>query len=524
MPKKHAPAYTHTKPTYVSRPGASSAASAEPPTVNERIQQLRREQTPRATVERRNEVTEVVTHRTVPPELRRILHMAEVDAPPPKPGTRNRLLGRRPPPGPAAPGSWLQSSRYAPAKRAQGETGPARFCALARANDAEFKRLPPSRSLVHHCLRTFALHWEELSEYEQHHLPALPIPLKEALLSYLSLYGHRRSLDFRSFKIMFHAATGSEDIRFLDLTNLLNDGFAVGDLKKCLARPFRDTDVVTGLGNVSLGASKSSGKTPVEVADSWDDEAEEPTVTVPLTLRVPTFPNLTRLSLAYPGASGSWADLLTLSSSLKKLTHLSLAYWPRPSMTPNAVTASMVSKHSAPISLGGSHFYSDLDDDWHEAANILRRLSLNTYSLTWLDLEGCTWHKALTVSDVGQGSTAARRGRLDDWVQPITAPGPDWNTAWRQIEYINLFQGWIPGNRPALQSMPAGVVAVQLMRWLRDNKDESDMKAKVSSIDTGYVVAQWVDREKEARSVGASVQRLRKAAAGKWCAVDHGWG
>src|SRR3954468_18643878 len=121
MPKKHHPNYAHIKPSYVhpSLQGSRSTGSsspAAPQTVNERIQQLRREQAPRATIERRDEVTEVVTHRTVPPDLRRILHMAEVNAPLPKPGTRTRLIrqGARPPPGPAAPSSWLQSSRHAP--------------------------------------------------------------------------------------------------------------------------------------------------------------------------------------------------------------------------------------------------------------------------------------------------------------------------------------------------------------------------------------------------------------------------
>jgi hypothetical protein len=153
MPKKHTSSFTHTKPSYVhpSLQGSRSSTPsgpASPQTVNERIQQLRREQTPRATIEQRDAITEVATHRTIPPALRRILHMTEVDAPAPKPGSRRNVRtdlrpGARPPPGPAAPSSWLHQSRYAPKnirKYMQGEGyGPQGFCKLARVHDADFK-------------------------------------------------------------------------------------------------------------------------------------------------------------------------------------------------------------------------------------------------------------------------------------------------------------------------------------------------------------------------------------------------
>lgn len=155
MPKKHTPSYAHTKPkpTY----GSASPTSSRTPlplTVNERIQQLRREQAPKSTAQRRDEVTEVVTKRTVPPHLRRILQMAEVDSPLPKPGTRARPQrpGARPPPGPAAPSSWLTSSRHAPAHirnlrkfRHGGGRGAVTFCPLAMLHDAEYKVCHPRR-------------------------------------------------------------------------------------------------------------------------------------------------------------------------------------------------------------------------------------------------------------------------------------------------------------------------------------------------------------------------------------------
>ena len=151
MPKKHTPSYS-TKPSYVhpslqsSRSASSSSTPAEPQTVSQRIQQLRREQAPRATPEQRDELTSAISSRTVPPELRRILHIPEVNAPKPKANTRTRrLMGdARPPPGPAAPSSWgLQTSRHAPAhlrnKKKPGAGQAARFGTLARVTNEELK-------------------------------------------------------------------------------------------------------------------------------------------------------------------------------------------------------------------------------------------------------------------------------------------------------------------------------------------------------------------------------------------------
>jgi hypothetical protein len=150
MPKKHAPSYITTKPSYVhpslqSSRSPASSAPAEPQTVNQRIQQLRREQAPRATPQQRDDLTSVVSNRTVPPELRRILHIPEVNAPKPKANTRMRraIGGARAPPGPAAPTSWLETSRHAPAytrrKKGQGKESTVRFGTLARATDEERK-------------------------------------------------------------------------------------------------------------------------------------------------------------------------------------------------------------------------------------------------------------------------------------------------------------------------------------------------------------------------------------------------
>lgn len=343
-------------------------------------------------------------------------------------------------------------------------------------------------------------------------------------------------MDFKSFKILFQneegmGTAGWDETHFLDLTDLLNEHFTVNDVIKCMRRPTLPwTPDIKTLHITDGASSPSKGTAPTEVVDSWDEETDEPPAPAPAPplsakLLTPCFTYLTRLSLAHPGQRASWPELLRLATHLNKLTHLSLAYWPRPSLTPNATTTSMVSKHTS-VSLGGSHFYSDLDDDWHEATNILRRFSIATYSLQWLDLEGCSWLKALTWRSATTQSLNAGEGEgaESSWSVSTALPGPDWNDAWRRITYLNVFQGWIPGDSQSLQNMPAGIVPVQLLRWLREHRDEEDVKGRLNMHDSGHVVAEWVHREKMARSVGAEIQAARKKGEGVWCKVDFGWG
>lgn len=353
------------------------------------------------------------------------------------------------------------------------------------------------------------------------------------MLSYLSLYLGHRTLDFKSFKILFQneegiGTAGWDEARFLDLTSLLNEHFMISDVGRCLRWPIANG--VPDMGNLHISNVKSGKVTenvPVEVVESWEEEVDEVTTQPVLaaTLHVPHFSNLSRLSLAHPGEWASWPELARISPHLHKITHLSLAHWPRPSMTPNATTTSMVSNHTS-VSLGGSHFYSDLDDDWHEATNILRRFSVNTYSLQWLDLEGCNWLRALTWQ-AGQ-STAARLPVAGEdseaWDINTALPGPDWNDAWRRITYLNVFQGWIPSDNQSLQNMPAGIVPVQLMRWLRENKDKEDVRWRLNANESGQAVGEWMGREKVARVVAAEIQAARKRAEGVWCRVEFGWG
>ncbi len=96
-------------------------------------------------------------------------------------------------------------------------------------------------------------------------------------------------------------------------------------------------------------------------------------------------------------SAASWRQLLSLASRFTALTHLSLAYWPEPTLTPNAKLASVVSPDGRTVQYGGTGPYShSLDNDWSEAILLLRRLSKVLYRLEYLDLTGCAeWYPAL---------------------------------------------------------------------------------------------------------------------------------
>ncbi|KAH8725462.1 hypothetical protein GQ44DRAFT_707107 [Phaeosphaeriaceae sp. PMI808] len=363
--------------------------------------------------------------------------------------------------------------------------------------------------------------------------------MREALLSYLTYYGHEKCLTFKSFKMLFQNHEDSTlDVRFLDLTGLLNEDFTINDLAKSLKRIL--SHISADLGSLSIGEFESKGKekATVDVADSWEEEADDQATAdavLPAQLTTPHFANLSRLSLAHPGEWASWSDLLKVSVNLHKLTHLSLAYWPRPTSTPNSVTSSVETKYTK-VALGGTSYYAELDDDWHEAANILRRFSINTYSLEWLDLEGCSWIRALTWRppchpEVSSGLILppellpyASSYRDPGWYDTQISPGPDWNDSWQRITYLHIFQGWIPADKTSLQNMPAGIVPVHLMRWLRENQDQEEHGWKFNTQERGHAVAQWVNREKVLRTTGMDLQRIRRDLGGAWCKIDYGWG
>ena len=428
MPKKYQPnyakqSYTHSSLSFRSPNPSSPSSSTPQSSVNDLLNQLRREQAPRPTAERRDEVALVGSQRTVPPTLRSILNFPETAPIVPRRGLRPR--GRRDP-GPAAPASWLQWSRHAQANAGRGKNPEAGNINIQAAFKSIVK-LPAEGSLAHFALRQMASDWEWYSIYEQNNLCTLPPPLKSLLTTYIAVCAPPNSLTLHGLKTIFFSEGEVEDggagygVDTLDLSGQIGR-LTLPELTKYLSE------------RIAAPQEKD--------AESWEEEAESVIVAAPSLSR---FPHLTRLSLAHPVKdAASWPQLLNLSKHLNFLTHLSLAYWPTPSITPNSQTARIQGQHGRSIQYSGTDIYAALDDDYYEAANILRRFSINTYSLKWLDLSGCSWIKALTwepsfldnrFKDWPGRSARKLAVRLESQARPEHF-GPDWNSAWSQIEYL----------------------------------------------------------------------------------------
>ncbi|KZF21728.1 hypothetical protein L228DRAFT_158667 [Xylona heveae TC161] len=484
MPKKHRPQFTKLEGTSSSstssptRRTTGGASDSPQQSVNDLLRHLRRSQNA-GTAEQRareRELAAVATAPTVHPSLRELLHIPEIPAPRSRrPPRRHGLFRDRGPAGPPPPLSWLTESIHAPAQIQEMD----RRRTISRARPRHVDRLPgmrlprDSRSLIHQCLRALATNWEWHVVYDQYYLATLPAGLKSALLSYIGVYGSDNGVGIDGLRILFlnpgelEDATPAAETTHLDLTGAVGRSIGMKQLGQYLFPPVPAPGPATGsstsaatatTATTAMGTSSSSETSQPapaapaileestsspppfpeitelsDVLESWEDEADAEEqvnaksnfIPQPLSFNNTRFPHLTHLSLSHPGPGASWSRLLSLSSHLATLTHLSLAYWPPPSLTPNSRTATAVSKFSPAVSYGGTTIYSAFEGDWLEAASILRRLSRATYCLRWLDLEGCTsWLGALK------------------W--DVDGHGIEWNAAWRRVEYVNLSQGWLP--------------------------------------------------------------------------------
>lgn len=270
-------------------------------------------------------------------------------------------------------------------------------------------KLPEKGSLLDMTLKALARNWSWHQEYDQFYLATLPIRHKEALISYIAFI-NPQNLDLRGLDLLFlddeelEDATGSETVTHLDFASAIGDAINLRDMPGFFTKKQR------------VSGAKQDTLQNADVPESWDTFSAN----IPAAISVSRFPSLTHLSLAH-AAEPSWKQLLAISPHLVTLTHLSLAYWPIPSLTPNAITAYRETP-AGNVDYGASNFYSVFDGDLDEAAGVLRRLSKTTYCLQWLDLTGCGgWIQALARED-----------------------GADWCGAWRGLETLKIGQGWLP--------------------------------------------------------------------------------
>jgi hypothetical protein len=254
---------------------------------------------------------------------------------------------------------------------------------LTGLHDHRVDEKPPT--LLHLALKAAAEAWDC---FEIEHYPALaqiPQRLRLTLISYIAIYGP--AFDIEALQALLQ---GDETVETLDLAGLIGHGsLTLKKLAKTFEQQAEDTD------------SRNGGDA---VADSWDAD-DSWGLTMQPSLRTDRSSQLTHLCLSHPATTVSWKDLLSFSNLIPQVTHLSLAYWPRPTLTPNLATAAMTSTWSPDVAAGGSHFYSALDQDWSEPVSLLRQLSAHLLCLKWLDIEGCpewmpamaSWHQILQI-------------------------------------------------------------------------------------------------------------------------------
>ncbi|KAJ0118117.1 hypothetical protein J7T55_014570 [Diaporthe amygdali] len=369
---------------------------------------------------------------SVPPQIRQILLPGVPEAPAPPPRRRPRFAprfdaqGRRLPAGPPPPRSWLSLSRHAPRLESNGSDVEQYQCRLLPG-----LYRPGERSLMDIALRNMALDWEYQRSYNLYHIFTLPDRIRMALISYINTM-FEPGLSLLDLKIILLRQAPDDDAGKEDTSETppspssMNEGITHLDLSISVERSIKLRDLSS-----LLFPTHSDNIGPL--LDSWD--APESTA-IPRPLLV----NLTHLSLATsPETSflSSWKQLLAFSTHLPTLTHLSLAYWPIPSLTPNATFAKVVSAQGQTFQYGGRNPYSlTLDDDWSEAILVLRKLSKSLYGLEYLDLTGCApWVKALTAHAHGPNAEPD----LIDWVHD-----------WGKIETLVLTSGY---SSPAIEDV-----------------------------------------------------------------------
>ncbi|KAI0447793.1 hypothetical protein F4803DRAFT_182446 [Xylaria telfairii] len=400
MPKKrHQPKYS--KPPSVAPASlrlsspSQSTSSDHGRSVNELLANLRRS-TLNPHAAHASAGASAATAPSVPPTLRHILQLPEPPAPFPRRPQRRELNGRRPPPGPPPPRSWvaLSQSRHATSSSfEQDGTGHIGHWPMPGVY------APVEGSLVDMILQRIVLDWTQQREWNRFYLYTLPGRLRSALLAKISEICSS-GVSLMDLRLILSGPPENElaeygleppdvnllnsDVFYLDLTSSIGTSLSLKELHELL-----------------FGPKKITVPADDAVQDSWDMPA-------PMAAPVALLPNLTHLSLAIDPrttAPVSWKQLLSLAGKLTHLTHLSLAGWPEPSLTPNAKFAKMISPTTGrSVQYGGTGPYSHvLDGDWAEAILILKRLSRLLYGLEYLDLTGCgDWIRALREKSDGE--------------------------------------------------------------------------------------------------------------------------
>ena len=501
------------------------------PSVNERLSELRKLEAKDATAKKR-ELADSANKRSVPPSVQGILGVPESAPPKPKAGVRTRERLRTP--GPAPPKSWLtSSSTWVPAMALRG----VRRGLKKSANQADRRRPRELLRFSHLCgldsrladgatstlkhitLKAIAQSWDLFEEEDYPAFADIPLRLRLRILSYIDFYGP--IVDVSGLQALLQ---GTERLDQLDLGGLVGHGNLT--LKR-----------VAKLLTKSDGDESHNRDQPI--LESWDaDESLEQSLRP--SLRLNRAAQLTHLCLSHPGPAILWRDLLTFSKTTPQLTHLSLAYWPWPTLTPNLATTTMVGQHGPNVTAGGANFYAAMDQDMAEPGLVLRQLSSHLLCLQWLDIEGCQeWAPAvaeLAEDGVADGAAAARRTANDGWAPQGSVEIPPLASNWKNIKYLRCAQGWLPsywGVRLLLESRgrdPLGLAELlgrAIMNQLEDpsvppisplenfTQDMIDVEKKRARL--------WLHSETRTTIACMKVEVARRKYACKTMYMDYGW-
>ncbi|RKK88042.1 hypothetical protein BFJ71_g13065 [Fusarium oxysporum] len=407
------------KPVSTASPTASTStnSSADRPSrsVNELLANLRRTSiSPSST----SQSALPAAAPSVPPAIREILQIPDTPAPAPRRLARQRFdgNGRRLPAGPPPPRSWVARNSSDAAHEASSMSQSRLKTRGLEDTCLPGTYLPERGSLIDIVLQKLAYEWAFHRVYNQYHLYFVPNHLKAALIRYVGI-ASEAGLSLSDLKLILLPPPDTFDETELDSLTASNPEVNYLDLSGSACRSIKLKEI----SDLLFPAREDQPTT--ELQESWDVSESIPSP--PRTL----LPNLTHLSLAlHPGhaSSASWKQLLPLSPKLTTLTHLSLAYWPEPCLTPRSRLAT-VSSPQGRYTYGGTNLYShSLDHDWSEALLVLRMLSKNVYALEFLDLTGCCpWFPAL-MAETGH-----------DFV--------NWADHWGKITELRLYTGWTPG-------------------------------------------------------------------------------
>lgn len=385
-------------------------------------------------------------------------------------------------------------------RRGQERVYPNDIGHLPGLEDAGDGKSPRLRDM---CLRTMAREWEFVQEYEKNNLVDLPVGLRMRLLSNISIYGPDDGIGFEGLRNLllppppnladesdyedFDAGRVNNEFFRLDISGAMGNSLSFKQLAELLQKP-------------------SAATSDLEER-SWEENLSLGTLSAPI-------PHLTHLSLSHPAQTVSWKSLLAFSKHIPTLTHLSLAFWPVPSLAPNAKTAVVQSRYGRDVQYGGTNYYShSLDNDFREASEMLRRLAGRLYGLEYLDLSGCAdWLRALRW---GAGSGDDR--------------GIDWGGQWLKLRTLKIYSGIVLEEESEycdlvqfIQAYKEAVATEEMLGWwMRESKGKGRRMnwIEVQKDDWRVYEDLWKGdgpEEKRKRSALDSLQRKDVAESVQW--------